>query len=47
VSGDAKSDGTPDRVLHSWLVRGEKGQRVTLTATHQRAGVASAVVEFP
>ena len=47
VSGDAKSDGTPDRVLHSWLVRGEKGQRVTLTATHQRAGVASAVVELP
>jgi hypothetical protein len=47
VSGDAKSDGTPDRVLHSWLIRGEKGQRVNLTARHQRAGVASAVVELP
>lgn len=47
VSGDAKSDGTPDRVLHSWLVRGKKGQTITLTATHQRAGTAVATVVLP
>ena len=47
VSGDAKSDGTPDRVMHSWLVRGKKGQMITLTATHQRAGTAVASVVLP
>jgi len=47
VSGDAKSDGTPDRVMHTWLVRGKKGQTVTLTATHQRAGTAVATVVLP
>ena len=47
VSGDAKSDGTPDRVLHSWLIRGKKGQTVTLTATHQRAGTSVATVVLP
>jgi hypothetical protein len=47
VSGDAKSDGTPDRVMHSWLVRGKKGQTITLTATHQRAGTAVASVVLP
>jgi len=38
VSGDGKSDGTPDRVLHSWLVRGNKGTNVTLTVRHPRCG---------
>ena len=47
VSGDAKSDGTPDRVLHSWLIRGKRGQTVTLTATHQRAGTSVATVVLP
>jgi hypothetical protein len=47
VSGDAKSDGTPDRVMHTWLVRGKKGQTITLTATHQRAGTAVASVVLP
>ena len=47
VSGSAQSDGTPDRVLHSWLVRGKKGKTITLTATHQRAGTAVASVVLP
>ncbi len=41
VSGDGKSDGTPDRVLHSWLVRANRGETVTVTAYHQRAGTAT------
>lgn len=44
VSGDAKSDGTPDRVTHTWLVSGRPGDVVTVTAQHQRAGTASASV---
>jgi hypothetical protein len=34
-------------VMHSWLVRGKKGQTITLTATHQRAGTAVASVVLP
>ncbi len=44
VSGDAKNDGTPDRCLHFWVVRGEPGQQIKLTATHPRAGTAEATV---
>ena len=44
VSGDAKSDGTPDRVTHTWLVSGRPGDVVTVTAQHQRAGTTSASV---
>lgn len=47
VSGDGKSDGTPDRVLHSWLVRAKRGNTVTITATHQRAGTATVAIVLP
>ena len=47
VSGDGKSDGTPDRVLHTWLVRAKRGDTVTLTVVHQRAGTATAAVVLP
>ena len=44
VSGDAKSDGTPDRVTHTWLVSARPGDVVTVTAHHQRAGTTSASI---
>lgn len=44
VNGDGKSDGTPDRALHSWLVRGKRGDAVTITAAHQRAGTVTTSV---
>jgi hypothetical protein len=47
VSGDGKSDGTPDRVLHSWLVRAKRGDTVTITAVHQRAGTATVAIVLP
>lgn len=47
VSGDGKSDGTPDRVLHSWLVRAKRGETVTITAVHQRAGTATVAIVLP
>jgi hypothetical protein len=31
-------DGTPDRVLCSWVVRGPAGATVTVTAAHDRSG---------
>ncbi len=40
LDGGARSDGTPDRVLAQWIVRGEAGSQVTVEARHQRAGVA-------
>lgn len=42
VSGDGKSDGTPDRGSHTWLVTGNPGDVVTVHAQHQRAGSVSA-----
>jgi len=44
VSGDAKSDGTPDRASHTWLVNGKPGDVLTIRAEHQRAGRASATI---
>jgi hypothetical protein len=44
VSGDAKSDGTPDRASHTWLVTGKSGDVITVRAEHQRAGSASATI---
>lgn len=44
VSGDNKSDGTPDRCMHTWMVRGVPGQQVRLTASHPRAGTATVAV---
>ena len=37
-------DGTPDRALASWVVRGPEGTNVQLTVRHQRAGVATVTV---
>ena len=41
---NGRNDGTPDRVLTSWVVRGAVGSTVTVTAEHQRAGSATASV---
>lgn len=47
MNGGAKSDGSPDRVLHSWLVRAKRGDTVKITAVHQRAGTATISVVLP
>lgn len=44
LHGGAMSDGTPDRRLHTWLVRAPSGTSLTITASHQRAGTASTSV---
>jgi Zinc carboxypeptidase len=36
-----QNDGTPDRVLASWVVRAQPGSSVTVTVEHQRAGRAT------
>ena len=46
LNGGDLSDGTPDRVLHEWVVRAPAGATLTLTATHQRAGTATATVRL-
>jgi hypothetical protein len=38
------NDGTPDRALASWVVRAPAGTQLQFTATHQRAGTATAEV---
>ena len=47
INGDAKSDGTPDRVQHSWLVQGEAGTQIAVRAVHQRAGSTEASITLP
>jgi hypothetical protein len=44
LDGGMMSDGTPDRHLHTWLVRAPSGTALRLTASHQRAGTVSTVV---
>jgi hypothetical protein len=44
INGDAKSDGTPERVQHDWLVRGSAGAQITVRVTHQRAGSTEASI---
>ncbi len=39
-----KNDGTPDRVLASWVVQGAAGTQVTVALSHQRAGSQSVIV---
>ncbi|CAN5547855.1 hypothetical protein BH23ACT3_BH23ACT3_05320 [soil metagenome] len=34
------NDGTPDRVLATWVVRGPRGTEVSVVARHPRAGEA-------
>lgn len=38
------NDGTPDRVLASWIVNGTSGTKVTVNVSHQRAGRCSATL---
>ena len=44
LTGGIRNDGTPDRHLHAWVVRGAAGTTVTVTAFHERAGTATAAV---
>lgn len=37
-------DGTPDRTLVAWTVRGAAGTQVAVTVVHQRAGQAATTV---
>ncbi|MEY4339973.1 MAG: hypothetical protein RLZ14_1823 [Actinomycetota bacterium] len=39
-----KNDGTPDRVLASWVVRAAAGTTVEVSVEHQRAGSTSAAI---
>jgi hypothetical protein len=39
-----KNDGTPDRKLVSWVVRGNVGDVVTIDVSNQRAGTCSVTV---
>jgi hypothetical protein len=41
-----RNDGTPDRVLASWLVRAPVGTVLTIDVTHQRAGTAITTVSL-
>lgn len=38
------SDGSPDRTLASWVVRGSAGTQVDVSVSHQRAGTTSVVL---
>ncbi|MFM7047172.1 MAG: M14 family metallopeptidase [Actinomycetota bacterium] len=42
LDGGAMSDGTPDRRLHTWMIRAKSGTVLTVSASHQRAGSVSA-----
>ncbi len=42
--GGSRMDGTPDRALATWVVRGQAGDEVAITARHQRAGTARATI---
>jgi hypothetical protein len=44
VNGWGLNDGTPDRALHTWVVRAAPGTEVTVTADHPRAGRATSTV---
>lgn len=39
-----KNDGTPERVLATWVVRAEAGSELTVAISHQRAGSLSVTV---
>ena len=44
LNGGVRNDGTPDRALVRWVVTGNAGDTVSVTASHPRAGRASARV---
>jgi hypothetical protein len=46
LQADRRNDGTPDRVLVTWLVRGDAGLTLTVEARHPRAGRATASIEL-
>ena len=41
LDGGALSDGTPDRRMHTWMIRAKPGTALTISASHQRAGSVS------
>jgi hypothetical protein len=45
LDGGSRSDGTPDRVLATWLVRSVSGDGITVVATHPRAGTRRRAVD--
>lgn len=44
VDGGGRNDGTPDRVLATWMVRAADPAGITVTASHPRAGTRQQVV---
>jgi len=46
LNGGAMSDGTPDRLMHSWVVRASRDTQVTLTVRHPRCGEVSATLKL-
>ena len=44
LSGGARNDGTPDRVLAQWTIRAPAGTEITVHAQHDRAGQATTTV---
>ena len=40
------NDGTPDRVLATWLVQAQEGTRLSVDVTHQRAGTVSVEIDL-
>ena len=46
LAGGVRNDGTPDRQLVSWVVRGAAGTEVTVTASHQRAGTVTTTLRL-
>ena len=44
LDGGGRNDGTPDRVLTTWLVRAAAGTTLTVEARHPRAGVSRASI---
>jgi hypothetical protein len=43
----SKNDGTPDRVLATWVVQGEPGTEVSVQVSHPRAGQTALQVTLP
>jgi hypothetical protein len=43
LRGEA-NDGTPDRVIAAWTVRGTAGQAIDVVVRHPRAGVARTTI---
>jgi len=43
-NGGTNNDGTPERVLATWIVKGISGTQITIDASHQRAGRCAASV---